>query len=125
MDGKPAVERNRGSLTLDLDRQKSRGPGCRWMLRFNGVPMLTLVHDINTWAHSKAKLEGVAVNLTSLDRGRMELCITGRGRDGRCRWCRTFRSGLRTAVRRGYGPQAFVLAGRCVFDGPGGPASVE
>lgn len=109
-----------GALTLDFDGGRERGPGCRWLLRFSLAPMLTLVHDINTWAHSKAKLSAAAVNLTSLERGRMELRITGQGRDGRCRWCRTFRSGLRTAVRRDYGPQAFVLTGRCVFDAPPG-----
>jgi len=105
------------SLTLGFDGKKDHGPGCRWLMQFTGAPMLTLVYDINTWANSKAKIEGAAVNLTSLERGRMELRITGQGKDGRCRWCRTFRSGLRTAVRRDYGPQAFVLAGRCVFDG--------
>lgn len=113
-------EAGAGALTLDFDGKRERGPGCRWLLSFNGAPMLTLVHDINTWAHSKAKLSAAAVNLTSIERGRMELRITGQGRDGRCRWCRTFRSGLRTAVRRDYGPQAFVLTGRCVFDTPPG-----
>ncbi|MCX6357308.1 MAG: hypothetical protein NT045_05445, partial [Candidatus Aureabacteria bacterium] len=47
---------------------------------------------------------------------KIELTITGRGQDGRCRWCRTFRSGLRTAVRRDYGKEAFVLNGSCMFD---------
>ena len=122
MDGKAAGELHRGSLTLDFDRDGGRGQGCRWLLRFDGAAMPALVRDISSWAHGKAKLEAVAVNLASLDRGRMELRITGRGKDGRCRWCRTFRSGLGTAVRRGCGPQAFVLAGRCVFDGPAGRA---
>lgn len=115
------------SLTLGLDAGRGGSPGCRWLMQFTGAPMLTLVHDMNTWANSKARLSAAAVNFTQLERGRMELRITGQGRDGRCRWCRTFRSGLRTAVRRDYGPRAFVLAGRCVFDAPpavaGAPAS--
>lgn len=118
MDGDRTAGAGKGSLTLGFDERGKRGVGCRWLLQLSGPPMLTLVHDISSWAHRKAKLSAAAVNLTALDGKRMELRITGQGRDGRCRWCRTFRSGLRTAVRRGYGPNAFVATGQCVFDVP-------
>lgn len=92
-------------------------------MRFNGAPMVTMVRDINSWAHRKARLSGAAATLTSLDRERMGLCSTGRGGDGRCRWRHASLWGLKTAVRRDYGLRALVIAGRCVFVGPGGTAA--
>jgi len=103
-------------LRMHLDGSSHNGPGCRWMLQFSGAPVVSLVQGIHTWATKKAKLNGASVGLKAIEKQGMELRIIGQGRDGRCRWCRTFRSGLRTAVLRGYGSRAFALDGSCVFD---------
>ncbi|MCX6353596.1 MAG: hypothetical protein NTZ78_01680 [Candidatus Aureabacteria bacterium] len=103
-------------LKLHFEKATHNGSGCRWLLDFRGPQLFRLVQDINTWASSKAQLRGALVNLHTLENRQIELTITGRGRDGRCRWCRTFRSALRTAVRRDFGRQAFGLDGSCVFD---------
>jgi hypothetical protein len=103
-------------VKLHFDKGTHNGSGCRWLLDFQGPQVFRLVQDINTWASSKAQLTGASVNLHTLENRKIELTITGRGRDGRCRWCRTFRSALKTAVRRDFGRQAFGLDGSCVFD---------
>lgn len=103
-------------LKLHFDRGPGSGSGCRWLLEFSSPKLFSLVQNVHTWAHSKAQTSGASVNLLALENRQMELRITGQGRDGRCRWCRTFRSGLRTAVRRGFGRKAFTLDGSCVFD---------
>lgn len=106
----------------------SGGPGCRWMISFSDAAVCALVNDISTWASGKAKLNGARVRLMGAKEGRMELTIAGHGRDGRCRWCRTFRSALKTALRRDYGRGALACHGSCVFDaapGSGGTAAVR
>ena len=93
----------------------NKEPGCRWYVCYSTGTLQPLVLDIQTWANSKVKLNGAHVTLRPVEKRRMELYITGNGRDGRCRWCRTFRSGLRTAVRRRYGLKAFASNGSCRF----------
>lgn len=114
----PEGEEEHRSLTLDFDRTKVSGV----------LPLAVAVQQCADVDHGPrhqflgaqhGETVGAAVTLTSLDRERMGRCITGRGGDGRCRWRHTFLSGLKTAVRRDYGLRAFVIAGRCVFDGPG------
>jgi len=109
-------------MRLRFDGESHNGLGCRWVLQFSGAPVFSLVQNIHTWATNKAKLNGASVDLTAIEKQGMELRITGQGRDGRCRWCRTFRSGLRTAVLRDYGSRAFALDGSCVFDRAPGSA---
>jgi hypothetical protein len=92
------------------------GQGCRWVLPIPTAAVYSLVRVMHAWTTHKAKLTGASVDLRAIERQKMELRIKGRGRDGRCRWCRTFRSGLRTAILRGYGSRAFALDGSCVFD---------
>ncbi len=127
-----AAPRNDGSgraLLLRFDSEAKASPACRWLIECSGPSIASMVQDIGTWASGKAKLRGASVSLRSCEEGRMELRIAGQGRDGRCRWCRTFRSGLRTAVRRDYGRSAFATEGACLFDeapqhcAPGGNAS--
>ncbi|MCX6339808.1 MAG: hypothetical protein NTX71_07800 [Candidatus Aureabacteria bacterium] len=110
-------------LRMHFDGASRNGPGCRWVLQFSGAPVFSLVQGIHTWATNKAKLNGASVNLKAIEKQGMELRISGQGRDGRCRWCRTFRSGLKTAVLRGYGSRAFALDGSCVFDQASGGAA--
>jgi hypothetical protein len=104
------------ALVLRFDGGMKGGPGCRWLIECAGASVSSLVQDISTWANSKAKLQGASISLRGLEKGQMELRISGQGRDGRCRWCRMFRSGLRTAVRRDHGRGAFALEGACIFD---------
>ncbi|MDD5556011.1 MAG: hypothetical protein PHN82_02050 [bacterium] len=94
------------------------GPGCRWRLLLGTAPLAPLVRDIGRWASGKARLEGADVSLKAVGRGEMELLIAGRGRDGRCRWCRTFRSGLKTAMGRTYGREALRVERSCDFETP-------
>jgi hypothetical protein len=116
LTGSPESSAGERILRLRFDGGAHNGPGCRWVLQFSGAPVFSLVQNIHTWASNKAKLNGASVDLTAIEKQGMELRITGQGRDGRCRWCRTFRSGLRTAVLRGYGSRAFALDGSCMFD---------
>lgn len=92
------------------------GQGCRWVLPIPTAAVYSLVRCMQAWATHKARPHGASIDLRAVERRKMELRIKGRGRDGRCRWCRTFRSGLRTALLRGYGRRAFALDGACVFD---------
>ena len=92
------------------------GQGCRWVLPIPTAAVYSLVRVMQAWATHMAKPMGASIDLRAIERQKMELRIKGRGRDGRCRWCRTFRTGLRTAILRGYGRQAFALDGACVFD---------
>ena len=105
-----------GVLRVHLENMPGKGPGCRWLLDFKGAPVVSLVNNITSWANSKAKLNGASVSVSPVNSHQMELRISGQGRDGRCRWCKTFRSGLKTAVCRGFGSGAFSLDGACVFD---------
>lgn len=111
------IPRNGSFLRIRFDGAGGASKGCRWLLELAGGVVPALVYEINTWARSRAKLcSGATVELENCGVRRMELRIVGNGRDGRCRWCRTFRSGLKTAVRREYGRKAFIQEGRCVFD---------
>ncbi len=117
---KPAVNdestKGRQCLKLSFDSATQKGTGCRWLIQYSKDSLSPLIRDINIWANAKAKLNGAKIELNSLDKKQMVLHIEGNGRDGRCRWCRTFRSGLRTAVRRRHGLRSFVLEGSCSLD---------
>jgi len=102
-------------LLLHFESGDNGNSGCRWRIEFRAADLVRLVHDISTWAGGKARVKGASVILRTVESGRMELIVKGRGRDGRCRWCRTFRSGLKTAVRRDFGRQAFGMEGACPF----------
>lgn len=116
----PAVSPKDGNgaivLCMHFVGTSLNGQGCRWVLPISTAAVYSLVRCIQTWATNKAKPSGASIDLRAIERRKMELRIKGRGRDGRCRWCRTFRTGLRTAILRGYGRQAFALDGSCVFD---------
>ena len=115
---------NERFLSLRFERPPGEGAGCRWLLNLGEGSLRSLIREIYTWANSRAKLNnGAVIELKSCENRKMELRIAGRGKDGRCRWCRTFRSGLKTAVRRKYGRQAFILDGACIFDGESGMGS--
>jgi hypothetical protein len=92
------------------------GQGCRWVLPIPTAAVYSLVRVMQAWTTHKTKLTGASVDIRAIEKRKLELRIKGHGRDGRCRWCRTFRSGLRTAILRGYGSKAFVLDGACKFD---------
>lgn len=114
--GSPGDDKGSIVLCMHFVGTSLNGQGCRWVLPIPTAAVYSLVRVMHTWTTHKAKLTGASVDLRAVERQKMELRIKGRGRDGRCRWCRTFRSGLRTAILRGYGSHAFALDGSCVFD---------
>ncbi|MDD4202571.1 MAG: AAA family ATPase [Candidatus Omnitrophica bacterium] len=74
------------------------------------------VFKLHKWTHSKVEADPKQRKLKELSESILQLKIEGEGVDGRCRWCRTFRTGLRTACENDFGSGAFSQDGYCRFE---------
>lgn len=110
---------------MHFEATQGSKPGCRWVIEHGGPPLATLVGEIKCWTSSKVQTGEAVIDLKPVSKEKMVMKISGYGRDGRCRWCRTFRSGLRTAVRREYGREAFITDGGCIFESVAGRSPRE
>jgi hypothetical protein len=109
-------DKHEETLRISYKKRDGDARGCVWLLSYNDDSAAALIHDIRTWTNTKVSLaDGAKVRFDEVKKGELELKINGNGRDGRCRWCRTYRSALKTAVRKKFGRDGYIFNGGCPF----------
>ncbi|MBU1086892.1 MAG: AAA family ATPase [Candidatus Omnitrophica bacterium] len=75
-----------------------------------------LVFNINHWTYSKVRSRSAYRKMKQVLDNKLQLSIEGQGYDNRCRWCRTFRTGLATACEKRFGKGSFLQDVYCQYE---------
>jgi len=109
---KPNAE-NRIAITLTSDPYDNKS--CTFDIHATSQESKELVLEVNRWTYTKVRSKTAYRKLNIISSTSMTLIIEGEGFDNRCRWCRTFRTGLRTSAEKRFGEKAFIQRGVCQY----------
>jgi ATP-dependent DNA helicase PIF1 len=114
--GHPAgltYEKKQGSVVLRYNGDPYDNQRCIFEINVTTEAAKETVLDINRWTYTKVRSQTANRNLKVLSNDKLRLVIEGEGFDNRCRWCRTFRTGLKTACEKNFGGESFNQEGYC------------
>jgi len=103
-------------VNLILTSDAFANDACLFDINVDSTEAEDLVLKINRWVYTKVRSHTAERKLTVVSPLQLRLEIAGQGHDNRCRWCRTFRTGLKTACEDRFGPDAFLQENTCQYE---------
>lgn len=89
---------------------------CLFDIKVDSPDTKDLVLKINKWTYTKVRSNTAHRRLNVVTPTLLRLEIAGEGHDNRCRWCRTFRTGLKNACEEKFGNAAFSQVNFCQYE---------
>lgn len=103
-------------INLILTSDAFANDTCFFDINVDSAAAKELVLEINRWVYTKVRSYTAHRKLNVIAPLQLRLEIAGQGYDNRCRWCRTFRTGLKTACEDRFGPDTFSQENACQYE---------
>ncbi|NQT45885.1 MAG: hypothetical protein HQ593_00210 [Candidatus Omnitrophica bacterium] len=112
------LDRARVILRLEKSERErdSEGTVCIFNISAKTKIAIPIIYDTNKWVYTKVRSRTAERKLECISEQELKLGIRGGGHDNRCRWCRTFRTALKTKIINALGEGAFYQDGFCFFE---------
>lgn len=74
---------------------------CKFTIKLPDELTEEKIKQAEEWVNEKMKTDfSTSINLEKVGKNRFELLVSGIGHDGRCSWCKSFRTALKTFCER-------------------------